>query len=879
MNRSPAPRLLALLCLAAACGQSTTPTDAGTPAVEASMPADGGADAGRPLVPAGFERFCAGKDPGQLTKVTVDALGGKYLGAYKTGVDASGTQGPIVPGTLEMMKFVAPAPMWVDTIRVAFASGSGKARLRLENTFGRSYPASFPSVDPDQDPADFPHYDPAQDAIVPPVDLEVQGASPDKWFEVDVSAHGAVLWPTFNYMIIYQHLDAAPYLAIESVPPGGYSRATIFYPDQAGVYGVATDAMGTPGNFRLQITGHAFCPWSAADRWFSDTQPLGAMALGTSELADVNGDGHEDLVVTVPRSGDGAQPKVYLGDGKGGFQPAAFDALAAAKGAAMLAFADYDNDGDEDVFAALYLQPDGDGDGWVIQAGVPWAARYGDCNDRDPAIHPGVKEVQNGKDDNCDGVADEGTAGAADVSDSDGDGVTVKAGDCDDHDPTSHPGAPELLDGLDNDCSGRADDTFHHLLLWNTTAGCQQPGGNCPGGDGHFVVRPLSGLELSEDASALGVGDANGDGLLDLYWGSWLLHYPDAPAAASHFLVGNPACKQDPAQCGTFLDRMKADGMIIPTWKPVYGVTFNDFNNDGLQDIYVGNYQLNDNLMWQNLGGERFKNVAPALMIDHDGIPSPYPQYPGGHSYDSEFGDIDNDGDLDFFLCNLSHPRTQPWADPSQLYINQGPPGFGFVDRRHEMGIVYDEGTLNASFGDFDNDMDLDLALGVAYPGHYSIVYRNDGDHFTDVTYETGALVHQSGTVGWADVNEDGALDLKLHGSDSPQLHLFLNKIGLKNNWVEMTLQGTTTNRDGIGARVTLVAGGVSQMRDVRGSSGGGISADQDSRRVHFGLARNQAIDSVTVRWVGGKTERFTGLSPNGIYKVVEGSGKAVKVK
>ena len=283
--------------------------------------------------------------------------------------------------------------------------------------------------------------------------------------------------------------------------------------------------------------------------------------------------------------------------------------------------------------------------------------------------------------------------------------------------------------------------------------------------------------------------------------------------------------------------------------------------------------------MWQNMGKGVFANVAPAHHIDHAQHPHPYAAYPGGHSYNSEFGDIDNDGDMDFFLCNLSHPRTQPWADTSQLYINQGPPGFDFVDQRQAYGILYDEGDLNAAFGDYDNDGKLDLAIGGVYPGHYTRLYHNEGDHFTDVTYETGAQIHQSGTVGWADVNEDGALDLKLHGSDSPQLHIFINRVGSKNNWVELALQGTSTNRDAVGARVTLKAGALTQLRDVRGSSGGGISANQSSRLVHFGLAQEKSIDLVTVRWVGGKTETITGVQPNGLYRIVEGSGVAVKLR
>jgi hypothetical protein len=94
-------------------------------------------------------------------------------------------------------------------------------------------------------------------------------------------------------------------------------------------------------------------------------------------------------------------------------------------------------------------------------------------------------------------------------------------------------------------------------------------------------------------------------------------------------------------------------------------------------------------------------------------------------------------------------------------------------------------------------------------------------------------------------------------------------------NWVELVLEGTTTNRDAIGARVTLEAGGVSQMRDVRGGGGNGNGNVQSTRVVHFGLGSESAIDSLTVRWVGGATETITGAAPNGRYHVAEGSGTA----
>jgi hypothetical protein len=827
----------------AACSDSPVTTDAGPDA------SDSDADAAT-AVPAGFDRFCAGKDfASSLADATVSTLSGTYKGYYPSQV--------VKPGSLETMKVIPTEPFMVDKIRVAFASGSGTARLHLEGTFGRSYPMSFPQHVPGYKPTDFPDYDPNAVDLVTPMELDVQDATPDQWLEVDVSDQHVALLPTQHYMIVYEHETTAPFLAIEDVPPTEYSRALLFQPNDVNAYGVEIDQAGTQGNYRLELVGHTFCAWSPQDRFFTDGTPsqFTQTAFGAVEIADIDGDGHDDLMVSDVRTGDGPRPRAYFGDGAGNFTAASFDALALANEASMLVFGDFDNDGDQDVMGMVYIQPDADGDGVTIE--------NGDCNDTDPSIHPGATEVANGKDDDCNGIADDGTSGAASTADADKDGYTIAAGDCDDTNAAVHPGATELLDAVDNDCNGKADETFHHMMLLNQ-------------GGGHFVQKPSPAIEFSEPASEIAIGDANGDGKLDAYWGDWLIHYPDAPAGPSHFVTGNGD--------GTFTDAMTSSGMIIADNKPVYGVTFNDFNGDGLQDIYVGNYQLNDNLLWQNMGSGTFSNVAAALHVDHDSIATTMAEYPGGHSYGSDFGDIDNDGKMDFWQSNLSHPRTQPWADPSQLYFNQGN-GNPFVDKRHAYGIVYDEGDINGFFGDFDNDGDLDLVVGSLYTGHYDKLYRNDGDHFTDVSFEAGVAEHQGQNVAWADVDEDGALDLIVRGSDFPQFHIFRNQIGKQNNWIELRLEGTKTNRDAIGARVTLKAGGTTQIRDVKGTCGGGISAGLCSRVVHFGLAKNTQIDSLEVRWVEGQTanaapvEAITGAAPNGIYKIVEGSGAATKIK
>ncbi len=775
--------------------------------------AGGGATGGggnTPIAPpSSFDRFCRGEAwDAALTPTTEGALGGEYLGIIAE---------PLPTGTVDTMKIVPTHPFRVRAIRLAFGGEPGPVRVRLMTTFGRSYPGGWPDLDaPDEN-------------LVPPIDLDVTAPDPETFVEIDLEPQGVFLEPTQHYVVAVEHLGPAPQLAIESLLAGEVSRGLIHVPNEDVPYGLGE------ANFRMELAGDHFCAWTEADRWFGERTdaPFSTVQSGYVQLADLDGDGHDDVVVQGPG------PKAFLGDGAGSFVPAPTDPFPDVPSASLVVFADLDGDGDRDAFAGHYVGANNDGDAFTLAEG--------DCNDADANVRPGSAEIVNGYDDDCDGVADDGT----DASDADGDGLAIAEGDCDDTSDLVSPAAIELLDSRDNDCDGVVDEDFVDRVLLND-------------GSGHFVAVASAGVEALDPTTTAAFADADGDGNLDLYWGNWLEHYPDYPAVPDRFAWG--------AGDGTFTEGAAAAGLLPSPERPCYGAGWLDHDDDGLPDLYVGNYQLSDNNLFENQGDRTFLDVAAAKGFQHDSVESTFPQYPGGHSYGGAFGDVDNDGDIDAFISNLSHPRTQPWADPSQFLFNGGAPDHSFTDRRAELGVIYDEGDVNAALADWDNDGDLDLAVAALYPTHYAKLYRNDGPlGFVDVTYEAGIEVHLAVGLAFGDVDEDGDLDLFASEGIGPDfVHYYENRQGPERAWMELELEGTTSNRDAIGARVTVTTGNTTRIRDVE--AGGGHHL-QHSHVVHFGLGDAGTIDSLTVRWPSGVTETFTGAAVKSRYRLVEGAG------
>ena len=206
------------------------------------------------------------------------------------------------------------------------------------------------------------------------------------------------------------------------------------------------------------------------------------------------------------------------------------------------------------------------------------------------------------------------------------------------------------------------------------------------------------------------------------------------------------------------------------------------------------------------------------------------------------------------------------------------------------LGAGLSDPTLSQSVvsGDFDNDMDLDLYLANSYSsfGTPNILYDNQGDGtFVPVELAGGAAGSAVGPVfldfeigsrlSVSDYDNDGFLDIfagstttksprKTYLGTPPQL--FQNQ-GNDNNWLHIDLQGIISNRDGIGARVEVTAGGITQLREQ--NNGSHVFAQNDTR-LHFGLADNTNIDLIEVQWSSGITQTLKNVGVNQILEIVE---------
>ncbi len=408
-------------------------------------------------------------------------------------------------------------------------------------------------------------------------------------------------------------------------------------------------------------------------------------------------------------------------------------------------------------------------------------------------------------------------------------------------------------------------------------------------GNGTFEDRTeaAGGITDLYTTEGAGWGDVDGDGYVDLYLASY-----ERPRHGDWSLLGKgfPDLLYRNLGDGSFEDVTARAGIVPPFGDHLSGrgVNWGDYDNDGDLDIFVSNYRLQEDFLWRNEGDGTFTNVAPALGIsgtETDGW--------WGHTIGSEWGDFDNDGDLDLVCANLAHPRYIEVSDMTMLYENTwrrlrpagqpqsqtGVPGRAgpFVERRARSGIKFAETHSDPAWGDVDADGDLDLFITSIYPDCGSFLYRNDGrGKFEDITYLAGVRSFNGWGCAFADYDLDGDLDIAVGSGDG--FRLFRNDglagggrrrhgDGNPNHWIAVKAVGTGTNASGIGARIAVKRGERIQIREVEGGKG---TTSQHSLTAFFGLGDWGRPVDVEVRFLGGETVVLEGIEPDRVIAVIE---------
>ncbi|MBE9044396.1 CRTAC1 family protein [Pleurocapsales cyanobacterium LEGE 10410] len=214
---------------------------------------------------------------------------------------------------------------------------------------------------------------------------------------------------------------------------------------------------------------------------------------------------------------------------------------------------------------------------------------------------------------------------------------------------------------------------------------------------------------------------------------------------------------------------------------------------------------------------------------------------------------------------------------PDILLLNDGS---RLLDRTDGSGInsVRTAGVSSVA-GDFDNDMDVDLYVVTsnAAGNELNVLYENQGDGTFQAVENLGdawgSNLGIGDTVTTADYNNDGFLDLLVTNGDFPLLlsqnapYQLLENQGNDNHWLKIDLEGVASNRDGIGAKVYVSAGGITQLRQ---QSGGMHDRVQNDSRLHFGLAENTIVDEIRIEWPSGIVQNVEDVSVDRIFNIVE---------
>ena len=427
-------------------------------------------------------------------------------------------------------------------------------------------------------------------------------------------------------------------------------------------------------------------------------------------------------------------------------------------------------------------------------------------------------------------------------------------------------------------------------------------------GFGHFQEEAAErGADVGDDSVRIGMsaamGDFDRDGWLDIHTTEWRLASASATAMAT--ATTTPSARGESVAThsrllrnrgsgapGFFQDVTRDAGVDIAdvpssSRSPRDGTfgfasAFADMDGDGWPELLIAADFGRSRLFWNNTDGTFTDGtLAAGVGTDENGM-------------GSTIGDFDGDGDLDWFVSAIHKPIAgclggdSGWIpDGNCLYRNDG--NRVFRDATDEVGVRDGFWGWGAVFFDADNDADLDLTMTNGFRLTAAEKDFNDDPMRYWENLRTGTMQERSSLVGLTsrregkgllsfDYDRDGDLDLfVVNNGDSPQL--YRNDGGNAGAWLRVRVEGTVSNRDGVGARVelTVFPGGPPQLREV---GVGSHFLGQSESVAHFGLgAWRGSVHRLVVTWpASGETVVLDGLPLDATILVREGEPGYVNV-
>ncbi len=415
-------------------------------------------------------------------------------------------------------------------------------------------------------------------------------------------------------------------------------------------------------------------------------------------------------------------------------------------------------------------------------------------------------------------------------------------------------------------------------------------------GDGSFT-KETSGIIVTDGGSSIAGtwGDYNNDGHLDLF-------------VANNTGAMNALYKNTGG--GNFVKITTGDVANYSGY--CHGASWVDYNNDGYLDLFVTDYmETRFNLLYKNNGDETFTSISNSALTqeakrsigatwadyDNDGDMDVFVPATNGesnslyrndgadvftkmtavgilsdnsNSVGCSWGDFDNDNDLDLFVTNTS-------GQDNFFYINNGNGTFS----QNTTGIITNDGghSSSSNWVDFDNDGDVDLYVCNDQSDQNTMYINNGNGTFSKPESPLSEDLGNSYSQAWSDFDNDGDLDV-LVGNHSNETNVFFeNSRANCNSWLCLKLTGVNANRSAIGARISVKANiygvDVWQLKEISAQTGGGAGS-QNSLKTLFGLGNAAVVDSVIIQWPSGYRQELTNQNINDCIDLVEGDGVQV---